>query len=184
MKTFKQEYILSDGDKLVLRTPQLGDEQGLIDQMKIVDSETKFLARGAGEFNFTLEQEREFIKSSLNDKNRLFLVAEIDGKIIGNCAVGLISNNKRYLHRASMGIAICKDYWKKGIGSKMMTECIEWCREKGLEQLELEIVTENSRAIPVYEKFGFKTYGTKNHAMKYVDGTYADEYFMILFLNE
>lgn len=184
MKAFKKEYILKDHSKLVLRLPQLGDEQGLIDQMKIVDSETKFLARGADEFNFTLEQEREFIQNSLSDENRLFLVAEINGKIVGNCAVGMLSKNKRYLHRASMGIAICKDYWEKGIGIKMMTECINWCKEKGLEQLELEVVTENNRAIPIYKKFGFETYGTKKHAMKYIDGTYADEFFMILFLNK
>lgn len=184
MTTFNQKHILKDGTKLVLREAQLGDEQGLIDQMKIVDSETKFLARGEGEFSFTVDQEREFIKSVLNDENRLFLIAEIEGKIIGNCSVGLISNNKRYLHRASLGIAICKDYWKKGIGTKMITECIKWCKEKGLEQLELEVVTENSRAIPVYEKFGFEIFGTKKHAMKYKDGTYADEFFMILFLNE
>jgi len=184
MKIVKKEYILSDGTKLVLRTPKLGGEQGLINQMKTVDGETKFLARGSGEFSFTLEQEREFIKSSLSDDNLLFLVAEIDGKIIGNCAVALISNNKRYLHRASMGIAICKDYWEKGIGSKMINECINWCKNNTIEQLELEVVTENNRAIQVYEKFGFQTYGTKKHAMKYLDGTYADEYFMILFINE
>ncbi len=184
MKAFNEEYTLKDQSKLVLRLPQLGDEQGLINQMKTVDSETKFLARGAGEFNFTLEQERNFIIDSLSDENRLFLVAEIDGKIIGNCAVGLLSKNKRYLHRASMGIAICKDYWKKGIGTKMIKECINWCKEMGLEQLELEVVTENSRAISAYEKFGFETYGIKKHAMKYSDGTYADEFFMILFLNK
>lgn len=184
MKDFSQEYILDDGKKLVLRTPQLGDEQGLIDQVKIVESETKFLTRGTGEFSFTSEQEREFIKSCLSDENRLFLVAEVEGKIVGNCTVGLISSNKRYRHRSSMGIAICKDYWNKGIGSKMITECINWCKKMGLEQLELEVVTENSRAIPVYEKFGFETFGTKKHAMKYADGTYADEFFMILFLNK
>ncbi|GAU75435.1 GNAT family N-acetyltransferase [Fusibacter sp. 3D3] len=184
MKKFAQEYTLSNGKKLVLRTPQLGDEQGLIDQMKIVDKETKFLARGEGEFNFTLEQEREFISACLDDENRFFLVAEIESKIVGNCSVGLISSNKRYLHRASMGIAICKNYWNNGIGTRMMNECINWCKSQGLEQLELEVVTENSRAIPVYEKLGFKIYGTKKHAMKYAEGTYADEFFMILFLNE
>ena len=184
MKFFKQESILNNGKKLTLRLPQLGDEQNLIDQMKKVDRETKFLARGEGEFNFTLEQERTFIENSLSDDNRLFLVSEVDGKIIGNCAVGVVSSNKRYQHRASLGIAICKDYWHMGIGTKMITECINWCKEKGLEQLELEVVTENSRAIPVYEKLGFKVYGTKKHAMKYTDGTYADEYHMILFLKD
>lgn len=184
MNTFNQDYNLKDGSKLLLRTPKLGDEQALIDQMKIVDAETDFLARGAGEFNFTLEQERDFIRGCLNNVNRMFLVAEVEGKIVGNCAVELVSSNKRYAHRATMGIAICKAYWSKGIGSKMMNACINWCKEKGLEQLELEVVTENKRAIPVYERFGFETFGTKKHAMKYNDGTYADEYFMILFLNK
>lgn len=182
-KFYRNEYELKDGQKVVVRNPELGDEQGLINQMKIVDCETKFLARECGDFNFTLEQEREFIKNSINDENRLFLVGEIDGKIIANCSVGVVSQNKRYLHRAAMGIAVCKDYWSKGIGKKMMQECIKWCEEKGVEQLELEVVTQNNRAVSMYESFGFQIYGTKKHALKYGDGTYADEYYMILLLN-
>jgi RimJ/RimL family protein N-acetyltransferase len=180
---YKNEYDLKDAQKLIVRNPKLGDEQGLITQMKIVDSETKFLAREPDEFNFSLEQEREFIKNSMNDENRLFLIGEIDGRIIANCSVGVISNNKRYLHRAAMGIAVCKDYWSNGIGKKMMQECIKWCKEKGIEQLELEVVTENNRAVSMYKNLGFQIHGTKKRALKYGDGTYADEYYMILFLN-
>ena len=66
----------------------------------------------------------------------------------------------------------------------MMKECIKWCSEKGVEQLELDVVTENKRALLMYENLGFEVYGTKKHALKYGDGTYADEYAMILFLNE
>lgn len=84
--------------------------------MKAVDSETKFLARELGEFNFSLEQEREFIKNSTNDENSRLLVAELDGRIIANCQVGLVMNKKRYLHRAAMGIVVKKDYWNRGIG--------------------------------------------------------------------
>ncbi|GAA0177114.1 GNAT family N-acetyltransferase [Clostridium sediminicola] len=180
---YKNEYALRDGKKLIIRNAQLGDEQGLIDQMKIVDSETKFLAREPGEFNFSLEQEREFIKNTAKDENSLFLIGEIDSRIIANCSVGVISNNKRYLHRAAMGIAVCKDYWRNGIGKKMMQECIKWCKEKGIEQLELEVVTENNRAVSMYKSLGFQIYGTKKHALKYGNGTYADEYYMILFLH-
>lgn len=151
--------------------------------MKIVDSETKFLAREPGEFNFTLEQEREFIKNSINDENRLFLIGEIDGRIVANCSVGVVSNNKRQLHRAAMGIAVRKDYWSNGIGKKLMRECIKWCKEKGVEQLELEVVTQNDRAVSMYKNLGFKICGTKKPALKYADGTYADNYIMILFLN-
>ena len=107
----------------------------------------------------------------------------MDGRIIANCGVGVISNNKRYLHRAAMGIAVCKDYWNKGIGKKIMHECIKWCEKKGIEQLELEVVTQNNHAISMYQNLGFDIYGTKKHALKYADGSYADEYFMCLFLN-
>ncbi|MFT9496284.1 GNAT family N-acetyltransferase [Anaerosolibacter sp.] len=181
---YENEYLLRDGQKLIVRNPKIGDAQGLIDHMKAVDGETKFLAREPGEFSFTLEQEREFIKSSINNENIFFLVGEIDGKIIANCSVGIVMNNKRYLHRAAIGIAVRKDYWHRGIGKRMMEECIKWCREKGVEQLELEVVTQNNRAISMYKSFGFQIQGTKKHALKYGDGSYADEYLMILFLND
>nr|WP_312578026.1 hypothetical protein [Sedimentibacter sp.] len=36
MKLYKKEYILEDGQKLTVRTPEAGDAQGLINQMKSV----------------------------------------------------------------------------------------------------------------------------------------------------
>ncbi|MBH1940896.1 GNAT family N-acetyltransferase [Mobilitalea sibirica] len=183
MEPYRNEYILKDGQKLIVRTPEEGDAQGLINLMQTVDNETKFLSREPGEFNITLENEIDFIRNKNNEENGRFLIAELDGNIIGNCYVGIEVNNKRYLHRAGMAIVVRKDCWNKGIGKKMMQECINWCNQKGIEQLELEVVTQNERAITMYKSFGFDIYGTKKHALKYADGTYADEYFMCLFLN-
>ena len=183
MEIYRNEYILKDDQKFIVRSPEEGDAQALINQMKTIDTETKFLAREPGEFNFTLEQEIEFIRNSMGDENGRFLVGEIDGRIVANCSVGVVTNNKRFLHRAAMGIAIIKDYWSMGIGKILMQECIEWCKEKGIEQLELEVVTQNNRALSLYKNLGFQIYGTKKHALKYGDGTYADEYYMILFLD-
>lgn len=55
MKLYRNEYELKDGQKFIVRTPEIGDEEGLINLMQAVDGETKFLAREPGEFNFTLE---------------------------------------------------------------------------------------------------------------------------------
>lgn len=184
MELFRTEYILNDGQKLIIRTAQESDAQSLIEQVKAVDKETKFLAREPDEFNLTLEQEREFLRNSIKDGGSHFLVGEIKGRIIASCSVALLMNKKRFLHRASMGISVRKEYWNKGIGKKMMIECIKWCKEKGFEQLELDVVTQNERAISMYKSFGFEIYGTKKHALKYGDGTYADEYIMCLFLND
>ena len=50
----------------------------------------------------------------------------------------------------------------------------------GLEMIELEVVCENKRAIALYEKHGFRIYGTRPHSFKYRDGSYADEHLMLL----
>lgn len=79
-------YELKSNESIIIRRANIGDEQGLIDHMKTVNCETKFLGRGSGEFSLTLEQEREFIKNSLNDHTRILLVGEINGEIIANCS--------------------------------------------------------------------------------------------------
>lgn len=180
---YRKEYLLKDGQQLIMRTPDLEDAEALVDLMKTLDSETKFLAREPDEFSFTVEQEREFIKNNTTNENSCFLIVELSGRIVGNCSTGRILNNKRYIHRAGMGLAVLKAYWGKGIGKIMMQECISWCKNNGIEQLELEVVTDNHAAISLYKSFGFEVCGTKKHALKYSDGTYADEFNMVLFLS-
>ena len=41
------------------------------------------------------------------------------------------------------------------------------------------IVSDNEKAIKMYESFGFVATGKRPHAWKYEDGTYADMLFMI-----
>jgi len=182
MNKYHSEYMLSS-KTLTLRTPTLEDADALITQMNTIDSETKFLAREPGEFDLTREQEQAFIKRSLENPNGLFIVGEVDGEIVANCSVGIISQRQRYRHRATLGIAVNKAYWHNGIGKRMMQISIDWCKEKGVEQLELDVVAENERALALYQSLGFKICGTKEHALKYGDHTYADEYFMILHLD-
>lgn len=184
MEIFKKTYTLINNQELILRTVKHGDEKELIHQMKLADSESKFLAREKGELEFTQEEEDNFIESLIQSGTQLQLVAIVDSKIVGNCAVRLISNKLRYLHRVSLGFAICKDYCSIGIGSIMIQECINWCKNKDFDQIELEVVTENIDAIRLYQKYGFEISSTLKRSMKYLDGSYADEHIMILYLDD
>ena len=85
----------------------------------------------------------------------------------------------RYQHRASMGIALYQKYTGLGIGKVMIENLLTIAKEKGLEQIELEVVADNERAIALYKKLGFQIYGTFPDNMKYKDGTYADVYWMM-----
>lgn len=104
---------------------------------------------------------------------------EYEGKIVGQCSVGLVRNNERYLHRANIAFVLLKEFWGLGIGGKMMQECVKWCEEHNIEQIELDVLKENKRAITMYQGFGFEIVGTIPNALKYADGTYGDEYIMI-----
>lgn len=61
----------------------------------------------------------------------------------------------------------------------LLREAIEQARQHGFEQMELEVVTRNVRAIGLYEKMGFEVYGIRKNAMKLKDGTYYSELLMM-----
>ncbi len=176
------QYTLSNGKQLNIRPVRLADAEGLIALLTTVDGETKFLAREIGEFCTDVLQEKAFIQRLLDNKRRVFLVAEVDGKIVGNCSLDLVRNLKRYLHRSTMGITVIKDYWRMGIGSLLLTELLQQAKQLGYEQVELTVVATNSRAIALYERFGFEKVGVNPKSLKYADGSYVDEYNMIKFL--
>lgn len=52
-----------------------------------------------------------------------------------------------------------------------------------VEQIRLSVVTTNAAAIALYERHGFRAYGTEPRALKGAAG-YADEMLMVRFLNE
>lgn len=172
------DYILKNGKKVVIRKPQVDDAESIIHIISVADTETLFLARNPGEFSTTIEREKTVIQSILEDSHVAWYVAEIDGKVVGQCSVGLVRRNARYHHRAEVAFVILNEYCNLGIGGKMMLECINWCRDMGVTQIELVVVRENKRAVKMYEDFGFEITGTITKALHYQDDTYADEYSM------
>ena len=173
------QYLLKNGKSVTIRKPKVDDAEAIINVMTIADTETLFLARNPGEFCTPVEREKQIIENVLADNDVEWFVAEYENKVIGQCSVGLVRRNARYRHRAEVAFVILKDYCNLGIGGKMMEECIKWCKKNGVTQIELDVVKTNDRAVKMYQCFGFEIIGTKENALRYQDGTYADEYLMI-----
>ena len=171
---------LKNGNSIFIRKPTIEDALGIINIISTADTETKFLTRNPNEFNVTEEQEKEFIRNILEDDDQDWFVAEYEGQVVGQCSVGLIKRTERCRHRAEVTFVILKKYCGMGIGGKLMQQCINWCKDRNVTQIELSVVADNKQAINMYENFGFKTTGTVPKAMRYDDGTFADELFMIL----
>lgn len=108
--------------------------------------------------------------------------AKYEGEIFGRCSVGLVRRSQRFRHRADVAFVLLKCCWSLGIGGRMMQECLHWCRGRGVLQVELDMVAGNDRALSMYKSFGFEITGTRPTALRYPDGTFADEYLMVKYL--
>ena len=83
-------------------------------------------------------------------------------------------------HRASLGIAVVQEYWNTGLGTVLINGAIDLARKAGYEQLELGVFSDNSSAIHLYQKLGFREVGRMPNAFKLPDGSYSDEIMMVL----
>ena len=79
-------------------------------------------------------------------------------EIIGDASLSGFS--RRMSHRAEFGISVVKSEWGQGIGSALLQKCIMYAKEHAIELINLEVRSDNIRAIHVYEKYGFRKIGT------------------------
>ena len=167
-----------NGHELLLRNANEEDAQMLISGLKLMCGESRFLAKEPEEITLTQEEEIEFIRMQNGAEGNLFLIGFWDGVYVGNCSFMGMSM-QRNKHRVSMGIALQQKYSGNGIGTKMVETLLSVAKEKGIEQMELEVVTTNERAIGLYKKMGFEIFGTLPDNMKYKDGSYGDVHWMM-----
>ncbi len=168
------------GREVILRSAEVSDAADLIDYLKVTSAETPFLIREPDEVTMTVEQEKQFIERILSDERELMLVATVEGKHIGNCALMSKGSYKRYAHRCEVAIALYQAYCGCGIGKSMVQTVLQVAKCTGYEQVELEVVSDNVGAVEMYRKLGFRKCGTFPNSMKYCDGTYADVDWMMM----
>lgn len=164
---------------IILRNATADDAEDLIQYLKITTAETPYLIREPEEVTVTHEEEISFINNFLTSEKSLMLIATLNGKCIGNCCINPIGSYKRYAHRCEVAIALYQEFCGQGIGRVMLETVLQAAKELGFEQAELEVISDNKNAIALYEKLGFKKYGTLPNNMKYADGTYTSADWMM-----
>ncbi len=180
MKIQDIEFTLKDGRKALIRSPGDEDIQGMLDYLYISAGETEFILRYPEECGkYTAEGEKALFDRINASENEAMLVCLVEGKVAGNCQIALKTSIKTR-HRAAVAIALLKEYWNQGIGTRMFQEMIRIAEESpNILQMELEFVEGNTRARALYEKMGFRITGVKPNAIRLKDGTLLNEYAMI-----
>ncbi len=169
-----------NGKTITFRGARAEDADMLINYLKTVSGETRFLMCEADEVNYTAEDEISFINGHNESEDAMLILAFVDGEYAGNCSFEGKTSSRRTKHRVGVGIALFQKFTGFGLGRLMLELLLKKIKEQGFEQAELTVVSGNDRAYHLYESMGFKECGRVPHANKYDDGTYSDDILMVM----
>jgi putative acetyltransferase len=108
----------------------------------------------------------------------LSLVACVEQEVVGQLGLHTFAHRPRRRHVGQLGMAVRDDWQGKGVGTALMQAAVDLADKwLNLRRLELEVYTDNTPAIRLYEKFGFTIEGTLVD-FAFREGRYVDVYMM------
>ena len=109
------------------------------------------------------------LKQELENDKTKYIIAKEKNEVVGFAGISVIFDEATLNN-----IVVKKSYRGKGIGGEMLETLIDLCSYMNLKTFTLEVNVENTPAIKLYEKFGFKNLGIRK---KYYNNT-TDAYIM------
>ena len=129
----------------------------ILEYLKQVGGETDNLTFGSEGLPFSVETEAEFIAGMENSCDNIMLIAKDSDKIVGCASLSRLP--RRMKHRGDFAISVAKEYWNRGIGSQLLERIITFAKDNAFEVIDLQVRSDNKRAIHLYEKYGFEKIG-------------------------
>ena len=164
----------------VIERARSEEAAALLDYLKIVGGETENLSFGAEGVSLDLEAEQDYLRMQSESTDNVQYLAKVKDEIIGTASLN--RKHKRMSHRGEFGISLKKAWWGCGAAPALMEAILAFAKENGFEQLNLEVRSSNTRAIHLYEKYGFRKLCTFPRFFK-INGEYIDFDLMNLELN-
>ena len=162
---------------VVLRPAEVGDAAALLDFFRSVGGESDYLSFGTEGPGLSLDEERAFIARSQALDNVFFLVAELEGAIVG-CVTFEGGKRKRTRHIGEFGVSVLSACHGRGIGRALIERLIAWASEGGVvRKIDLRVSTDNAIAIALYQRLGFVSEGLVTRDL-YFDCVFHDALMM------
>ncbi len=181
---YRKTVILKDGRECILRNGTAADAQAVLDNFILTHAQTEYLTSYPDEIRFTLEEEADYLAKRAEAPREIELLAELDGKIAGTAGIDSLRSYDKVKHRAGFGISLDEAFWGLGIGRALTRASVECAKAAGYEQLELEAVAENEKAIMLYKTEGFKEYGRNPKGFRLRSGAFQETVLMRKVLKE
>ena len=146
-------------EQLVVRRANPGDAAALVELAEAVASEPEGWLISDGVWR-TPGEERRFLRALRRYDDAAVFVAEGPQGIVGRLSLGR-DPHPASRHVADLGLMVAAGHRRRGIGTALLREAVEWARASGIRKLELHVFPHNEAAIALYESFGFRREGLR-----------------------
>lgn len=151
----------STAERIVVRRAQPGDAAALVELAEGVASEPEGWLISDGTWR-TPGEERRFLRALRRYDDAAVFVAETSPQeqIVGRLSLGR-DPHPASRHVADLGLMVSACHRRRGVGTALLREAVEWARAVGVRKLELHVFPHNEAAILLYESFGFRREGLR-----------------------
>lgn len=139
---------------IIIERAAASDAQALLDYLRQVGSETENLTFGSEGVPFTAEAEAEFLSAQAASTDNIMLLAKDNGQIVGCASLNRLP--RRMKHRGDFAVSVRKSHWNQGIGSRLLEQIVQFAKNNHFRQIDLQVRSDNTAAIHLYEKYGFR----------------------------
>ena len=115
------------------------------------------------------------------DPHGIIFFAEHNGQLIGMTGIHRGESSKTKHTAGIWGVYIRPEWRGLRIAEGLIDVCCEWAKLRDVQLVKLAVVSTNKSAIRLYERSGFKVYGTEPQALFY-EGNFYDEYLTFRYL--
>lgn len=160
MQVESKTYSIKSGQSVLVRSANLKDALDLMNLKRSYIMNTTSIPLELHEYPVDLEKESQIISSYTTSSNSILLVAESEGKLIGNIDL-TGSKRTKMLHTAMIGMGIREEWRNQGLGKIMMEAALRWAKAcSELEIIWLNVYASNELGFNLYKKMGFNISGT------------------------
>ncbi len=171
---YESQIQLKNGKILDLRSGRESDGKAALEVFRQTHGETEYLLTYPEESILDERQEADFLRKREESPFEVEILAWVEGKLAGLAGIERMGNQCKIQHRAEFGISILEEYWGLGIGSALLSTCIDCAKKASFLQLELSVVAENTRALFMYKRAGFREYGRNPRGYRRKQGEFQE----------
>lgn len=175
------KFVDKNGDHVTLRSPEVGEGEKILRVVQAILKTSDHLMTEPDEFSYTIEQEDQMISRHLEHPDKIVIVPEVSGQIVGMMDFS-VGSRRRNSHAGEFGLSLMKEYRGRGIASKMLDALIQWAgANPRIEKVNLRVHAKNIGAIALYERRGFSIFGREVRGVK-LQNSYDDLLMMTRFV--